>query len=256
VCTVIIFLVKYKPINPTFRHLKKTYKKYLLKSSFNNKLFTFFNKNLAGRSSYGLICRTRGKKTKLLSYSYDSFRKNICCWAVIIGFFFSYNLTKYLNLIRYSTGAISVIKNIDSCFIGDFLITPGINIFRLNLTLGYRVLINFVKIRQIFCDIYLPHLNKVIYSKAQGTYSYILYFIETSNLVAIKLATQKTIYISDKTIVTLGRPSGKYHKFEKYGKAGFNKILGYKSIVRGVAKNPVDHPHGGRTKSNCPEVSP
>jgi large subunit ribosomal protein L2 len=26
--------------------------------------------------------------------------------------------------------------------------------------------------------------------------------------------------------------------------------------VRGVAMNPVDHPHGGRTKTNKPEVSP
>lgn len=27
-------------------------------------------------------------------------------------------------------------------------------------------------------------------------------------------------------------------------------------VVRGVAKNPVDHPHGGRTKTNSPEVTP
>jgi large subunit ribosomal protein L2 len=31
--------------------------------------------------------------------------------------------------------------------------------------------------------------------------------------------------------------------------AGFRKKKGYKSIVRGVAMNPVDHPHGGRAKS-------
>ena len=28
-----------------------------------------------------------------------------------------------------------------------------------------------------------------------------------------------------------------------------------KPVVRGVAMNPVDHPHGGRTKTNQPEVS-
>jgi len=32
-------------------------------------------------------------------------------------------------------------------------------------------------------------------------------------------------------------------------------IRGRKSMVRGVAMNPVDHPHGGRTKTNSPEVS-
>ena len=32
-------------------------------------------------------------------------------------------------------------------------------------------------------------------------------------------------------------------------KASFNRHRGFRPIVRGVAKNPVDHPHGGRTKS-------
>ena len=32
-------------------------------------------------------------------------------------------------------------------------------------------------------------------------------------------------------------------------------VSGFKPKVRGVARNPVDHPHGGRTKTNQPEVS-
>jgi large subunit ribosomal protein L2 len=28
-------------------------------------------------------------------------------------------------------------------------------------------------------------------------------------------------------------------------KAGRKRLMGYKPIVRGVAKNPIDHPHGG-----------
>ena len=36
---------------------------------------------------------------------------------------------------------------------------------------------------------------------------------------------------------------------QKINKAGYFKKYGKKSIVRGVAKNPVDHPHGGRTKA-------
>jgi large subunit ribosomal protein L2 len=38
-------------------------------------------------------------------------------------------------------------------------------------------------------------------------------------------------------------------------KAGTLKSFGKKSKVRGVAMNPVDHPHGGRTKTNQPEKS-
>ena len=43
---------------------------------------------------------------------------------------------------------------------------------------------------------------------------------------------------------------------EIYGKAGSLRYRGLKPKVRGVAMNPVDHPHGGRTKTNKPEVSP
>jgi large subunit ribosomal protein L2 len=34
-----------------------------------------------------------------------------------------------------------------------------------------------------------------------------------------------------------------------FKKAGFSNLKGFRPKVRGVAKNPVDHPHGGRTKS-------
>jgi large subunit ribosomal protein L2 len=39
------------------------------------------------------------------------------------------------------------------------------------------------------------------------------------------------------------------HKKSANGKAGYWRSFGLKSIVRGVAMNPVDHPHGGRTKA-------
>lgn len=47
-----------------------------------------------------------------------------------------------------------------------------------------------------------------------------------------------------------------FQKFTVTGKSGINRNLGKNVIVRGVAMNPVDHPHGGRTKTNKPEVSP
>ena len=35
-----------------------------------------------------------------------------------------------------------------------------------------------------------------------------------------------------------------------------SKKLGYRSSVRGIAMNPVDHPHGGRTNGGRPSVTP
>ena len=44
---------------------------------------------------------------------------------------------------------------------------------------------------------------------------------------------------------TVGQLSNPDHKNESLGKAGAKRHLGRRPKVRGVAKNPVDHPHGG-----------
>lgn len=54
----------------------------------------------------------------------------------------------------------------------------------------------------------------------------------------------------------MGRVSNIFHKKEIFGKAGYFRNLNVRSTVRGVAMNPVDHPHGGRTKSSSPEITP
>lgn len=44
---------------------------------------------------------------------------------------------------------------------------------------------------------------------------------------------------------TIGQLSNPDHKNESLGKAGRSRYLGRRPHTRGVAKNPVDHPHGG-----------
>jgi len=49
------------------------------------------------------------------------------------------------------------------------------------------------------------------------------------------------------------------HMNEVLGKAGRRRHMGFRPHVRGVAMNPVDHPHGGgegRTGEGQPQVSP
>ena len=75
-------------------------------------------------------------------------------------------------------------------------------------------------------------------------------------LCLIKIPSKKRLYVSIDSFATLGRNSNIFKKFEWYASAGSTSILGKKPCVRGVAMNPVDHPHGGRTKTNKPEVSP
>nr|YP_009547910.1 ribosomal protein L2 [Bremia lactucae]AZL92962.1 ribosomal protein L2 [Bremia lactucae] len=58
---------------------------------------------------------------------------------------------------------------------------------------------------------------------------------------------------------TLGVVSNVNHKTIKLGKAGRSRWLNRRPSVRGVAKNPVDHPHGGgegKTSGGRPSVTP
>ncbi len=58
---------------------------------------------------------------------------------------------------------------------------------------------------------------------------------------------------------TIGEVSNSEHNLEKLGKAGAKRWRGVRPTVRGVAMNPVDHPHGGgegRTSGGRHPVSP
>jgi large subunit ribosomal protein L2 len=54
----------------------------------------------------------------------------------------------------------------------------------------------------------------------------------------------------------LGSVSNEKQNLICLGKAGRNRNLGRRPIVRGIAMNPVDHPHGGRTNGGRPSVTP
>ena len=58
---------------------------------------------------------------------------------------------------------------------------------------------------------------------------------------------------------TIGEVANEEHNLRQFGKAGAMRWRGIRPTVRGVAMNPVDHPHGGgegRTGTGQPPVSP
>jgi len=58
---------------------------------------------------------------------------------------------------------------------------------------------------------------------------------------------------------TIGEVCNGDHNLRQYGKAGVKRWLGIRPTVRGVAMNPIDHPHGGgegRTAAGMHPVSP
>jgi len=75
----------------------------------------------------------------------------------------------------------------------------------------------------------------------------------------VRLPSGEVRIFSTDCRATIGEVSNPDHKNVKHGKAGRVRHLGRKPHVRGVAMNPVDHPHGGgegRARVGRPQVSP
>jgi large subunit ribosomal protein L2 len=118
------------------------------------------------------------------------------------------------------------------------------------------VILKYLSYSSIFFNIELFENTGGKYSRSAGTFCTLLNLNFEKNLAKIILPTGKIKTISIYCFVTLGRASNISHKLEFFTKAGFYRNKGFKSNVRGVAMNPVDHPHGGRTKTSSPEFTP
>jgi len=107
----------------------------------------------------------------------------------------------------------------------------------------------------ICCDIFSFYNNRRLATSA-GTYcSFLTYDFETS-LTKLLLPSGQEYVIRGDSICTVGRIAHEKQRSAVLGKAGATHLLGWRPTVRGVAMNPIDHPHGGRTKTNSPEKSP
>ena len=79
------------------------------------------------------------------------------------------------------------------------------------------------------------------------------------NYCIVKLASGEIRKIINSARATIGSVSNSDHQNIKIGKAGRNRWKGKRPSVRGVAMNPVDHPHGGgegKTSGGRSPVSP
>src|SRR5262245_42059567 len=75
----------------------------------------------------------------------------------------------------------------------------------------------------------------------------------------VRLPSGETWKIHEDCYATIGQVGNLEHENESIGKAGRNRWKGWRPEVRGVAMNPVDHPHGGgegKTSGGRPSVTP
>lgn len=165
--------------------------------------------------------------------------------------------SSFLNLVKYSNGSYSYIISVFGAKIGQILNNIFIPLkFIKNFQPGCFILVKFLPENILFSNIFFKNQKFAKYIKAPGTYTKIFQKFFDMEFITFKLPTGLVKYLSFNNFVIVGRNSNISNFKQQFGKSGFYKNLGFKSIVRGVAMNPVDHPHGGRTKTNKPEVSP
>lgn len=123
------------------------------------------------------------------------------------------------------------------------------------LKLGYRTKLKNIPTGSIINNLTLNTQNKKIkYIKAAGTYGQIVQ--RGPFKTKIKLPSKTIVEVSNENFATIGIVSNTQNNLTTIGKAGNNRHKGRRPTVRGIAMNPVDHPHGGRTNGGKPSVSP
>ena len=74
--------------------------------------------------------------------------------------------------------------------------------------------------------------------------------------VTLRLGSTEMRLIHGNCSATIGEVGNSEHELQSHGKAGKSRWLGKRPKVRGEVMNPVDHPHGGRTRGGRNVVSP
>jgi len=124
----------------------------------------------------------------------------------------------------------------------------------LDLRLGYRTTLQNIPTGSIINSL-ATNKNKITkYIRSAGTFGQLIQ--KDLSTCKIKLTSGKITEFSINAFATLGVISNLQHNLTTIGKAGKNRLLGIRPTVRGIAMNPVDHPHGGRTNGGRPSVTP
>jgi len=168
--------------------------------------------------------------------------------------------TSRVALVSYSNGYFSYILENENLAVGDYILHASESILdmknryeRIHLK-GISCKLEHVLVGKKVCNVeYFPGKSGQI-SRSAGTFCFVRK--KYSKECVLQLPSGEYRIFSLDCYCTLGRIGNRYHKEEHLGKAGVNRRLGRRPIVRGRAMNPVDHPHGGRTNGGVTPRTP
>jgi large subunit ribosomal protein L2 len=135
---------------------------------------------------------------------------------------------------------------------------PRLNFFEIqNKKVGDSFLLKHMLVGDRFHCLCLDRSKGGQYIRGSGVSGSVVSLSE--GFSTIKMPSGEIRKASEDSIVSYGMVSNRHKKLVCLGKAGRSRWLGFRPNVRGVAKNPVDHPHGGgegKTSGGRPSVTP
>ena len=245
-------LIKQNPTSNGVRHRIKLQKNLLCKNNKLIKQLLIGTKSWAGRNSINgrITIRHRGAGSKKL-FRIINFT-NLPFFALVLGITYDPNRNIFISLnYNFETKNFfntSAVHNV----------TPGSLIIcqenAIDLRLGYRLRLKNIPVGALINNIALNQNAVTQYIRAAGTYGQLLQ--KNNNICKIKLPSGILLNLLPNSFATIGILTNLHNNKLIYGKAGYNRLRGFKSKVRGIAMNPVDHPHGGRSNGGCHPMTP
>ena len=218
------------------------------------KSLTFGKSSTGGRNNLGRITsRRRGAGQKNKYRLIDFYRKKDDLKATVERIEYDPNRSSFIALIKYEDGTKNYILAPKQIKIGDQVIS-GRN---KDIKVGNCMPLSDIPAGTDIHNIELSPNGGAKLVRSAGSSA------QTSgvdeNYCIIKLASGEIRKVINTARATIGSVSNADHQNIKIGKAGRNRWKGIRPSVRGVAMNPVDHPHGGgegKTSGGRSPVSP
>ena len=208
----------------------------------------------AGRNSAGRItCRHHGGGHKRLYRIIDFKRDKDGIPAKVAAIEYDPNRSANIALLHYVDGEKRYIIAPDGLKVGDQIISGE----GAEIKIGNALYLKDIPVGTLIHNIELKPGHGAQIVRSAGTYAQIM--AKEGKYAQIRLPSGEIRLIPLSCKATIGQVGNIDHENISIGKAGRARWMGRRPHVRGVAMNPVDHPHGGgegRTSGGRHPVSP
>lgn len=232
-------LKTYKPTTPSQRQLVNIDRSDLW-SGKPFKGLTEGKKKTGGRNNHGRITTwNRGGGHKQRYRLVDFKRRKLDIEATVERIEYDPNRSAFIALIQYVDGEHSYIIAPQRLKVGDKVISGEGS----DIKPGNALPLKNIPVGTIVHNVETKIGKGAQFVRSAGAYAQLVG--RDGSHAILKLSSGELRLIRGECFASIGAVSNPDHQNRNYGKAGRSRWLGWKPCVRGVAMNPIDHPHGG-----------